>query len=81
MASCVRNDNDPTHGPLHDDFGRAEEGEDDWQSIPTRHRTNWGSVQPELDLRKLDIFVFERLIHSNDQGKLRFAYKLAYCSY
>jgi len=81
MASCVRNSNDPTYGPFHIYFGRTEKGQDDGPSIPTRHCTNRCSIQHELDLREFDLLVLERLIHSNDQGKLHNTPTLAPRSY
>jgi len=81
MASCVRNSNDPTYGPLHNYFGRTEKGQDDWPSIPTRHCTNRSCVQHELDLRQSDLLVPERFVHSNDQGKFNNTPTLAPRSY
>ena len=65
LASGVRDTYDTAHGENNKDVGRAENSQDDGQSLPESYCTHRRHVQLVAHLRQFDVPILERCFHSD----------------
>lgn len=70
MASRFRDRHDTDHVPNDHITRWKEKGQDDRQSLLASNCPNWSHVLHVADLRKLDISILERFLHSDVEGEI-----------
>ena len=65
MASDLRNRPYSTHGPIHHVTRWQKKAKDEWSHLREGYRSYRSCFQLELDLRKLDVLILERVVHTN----------------